>query len=374
MFGRRIRLFEIFGFEVKLDASWIIIAVLVAWSLSMGFFPSRFANLSPSAYWFMGVLGVLGLFASIIAHEMVHSLVARRFGIPMRGITLFMFGGVAEMSAEPPSAKAEFLMAAAGPLTSFLLALVLLAFYKAVGRFLPIPVAGVIRYLAMINGILAVFNLVPAFPLDGGRMLRAVLWGVKKNLRWATRIASRVGEGFGLALIILGVVQFVSGNFMGGMWWFLIGLFVRSAASSSYRQLIARKALQGETVQRFMNPHPVTVPPRITLEQLVRDYIYRYHFKMFPVIEGDRLVGCISTKQLKAVPEEEWGRKTVSETITSCSLENSIAPDADAVTALSQMNRYGLSRLMVVRGEELEGIIALKDLLEFLSLKVELEN
>ena len=376
MFGQRIKLFKLLGFEVRIDWSWIIIAVLIVWSLSKGVFPSYYKNLSAQAYWWMGIIGAAGLFLSIIAHELSHSLVARKYGLQMKGITLFIFGGVAEMEDEPPSARAEFMMAIAGPLSSILIALVLYGI-QAAGKQagLAAPVTGVVGYLAMINGILAVFNLLPAFPLDGGRVLRSILWGVKKNLRWATYVSSRIGSGFGVLLIVLGVIQVFRGNFVGGMWWFLIGMFLQRAATMSYQQLVTRRALEGEPVRRFMKTDAVTVPPSISLEQLVEDYIYKYHFKMFPVVEDhDRLLGCVTTKQIKEIPREEWSRRTVADLASQCSPENTIEPQADAMKALSIMKQTGASRLMVVEAGRLIGIIALKDLLELLSLKVELEQ
>jgi len=376
MFGKRIKLFKLLGFEVRIDWSWIIIAILIAWSLSKGVFPSYYKNLPAQTYWWMGIIGALGLFLSIIAHEFSHSLVARKYGLPMKGITLFIFGGVAEMDEEPASAKVEFLMAIAGPISSIVIALIFYGIH-ALGKQggLSVPVNGVIGYLAMINALLAGFNLLPAFPLDGGRVLRSILWGVKKNLRWATYISSRIGSGFGILLIILGVIQVFRGNFVGGMWWFLIGMFLQGAAKASYQQLITRKALEGEPIRRFMKTDPVTVSPTVSLEQLVEDYVYKYHFKMFPVVEdSDRLLGCITTKQVKEIPREDWNRKTVGEVASQCSPENTIEPQADAMKAISIMNRTGNSRLMVVEGGHLVGIIALKDLLELLSLKVELED
>ena len=375
MFGKRIKLFKLLGFEVRIDWSWIIIALLITWSLSKGLFPFYYKNLSTQTYWWMGIIGALGLFLSIIAHEFSHSLVARKYGIPMKGITLFIFGGVAEMDEEPPSPKVEFMMAIAGPLSSILIALIFYGIH-AIGKQggLAEPINGVVGYLGWINAILAGFNLLPAFPLDGGRVLRSILWAAKKNLRWATYISSRIGSGFGIFFIILGVIQIFRGNFVGGMWFFLIGMFLQSAAKMSYQQLITRKALEGEPIRRFMKTDPVTVSPSISLEQLVEDYIYKYHFKMFPVVEdSDRLLGCVTTKQVKEIPREDWGRKTVGEFATQCSPENSIEPQADAMRALSIMNQTGNSRLMVVEKGRLVGIIALKDLLELLSLKVELE-
>jgi len=377
MLGRRIKLFELFGFEIRIDLSWVIIAVLVAWSLAVGFFPFRYRNLSVQTYWVMGVVGAIGFFLSVIFHEIFHSLVARRFGIPMKGITLFIFGGVSEMGEEPSSAKAEFLVAVVGPLSSIAVALACYGIHLlGIGSGWPLSIDGVILYLAYINSLLAAFNLLPAFPLDGGRMLRAALWALKKNLRWATRIASKIGSGFALLLMLFGVFQFFfTQNLIGGIWSFLIGVFLNGAARTSYRQVLIRKTLEGEQVRRFMRVDPLTVPPSASVRQLVEDYIYKYHFKMFPVTEGsDKLIGCVTTKQLDEVPREEWDHRTVRDLATRCSPENTIEPQADAIKALSLMARTGSSRLIVIEGNRMVGVITLKDMLKFLSLKLELET
>lgn len=374
MFGKGVRIFKLLGFEVKIDASWVILAILVAWSLSTGLFPFQFKNLSTRTYWVMGVIGAVGLFFSIIFHEFSHSLVARKYGVPMKGITLFIFGGVAEMGDEPQSPKAEFMMAVAGPLSSIVIALLFYGLYRAGrGGGLPVPIIGVLAYLGFINGILAAFNLIPAFPLDGGRVLRSILWKIKGNIHRATRITSQIGKGFGILLIVLGVLQFLTGNFIGGMWWALIGIFVHGAAKMSYQRLVIRQALEGENIRRFMESNPVTVPPTISIERLVDDYIYKHHFKMFPVVEdGNRLSGCVTTKDVKNIPREEWGRTKVGDIAEACSAENTIGPEEDPMQALSVMSRNRKSRLMVVENGRLMGIITLKDMLKFLSLKTEI--
>jgi Zn-dependent protease len=376
MFVKRITLFKMFGFSVRIDASWLIIVVLVTWSLAEGLFPIMYENLPTMTYWLMGIAGALGLFAAIIFHELSHSLVARRYGLHMKGITLFLFGGVAEMGDEPPSAKAEFMMAVAGPISSMLLALGFYGIYVvAIRAGWSVSIIGVVGYLAIINAILVAFNLIPGFPLDGGRMLRSALWYWKNNLRWATRIASQIGEAFGMVLILLGIIRVILvGNFIGGMWLCLIGMFLRGAARQSYQQILMRHALEGEMVRRFMNTNPVTVSPAISVQQLVEDYIYKYHHKMFPVVDGGRLIGCISIQQVKETPRDRWSQRTVGQLVTSCSSENTVRPDDDAMKVLSMMNRTRASRLMVVDGDQLVGIIALKDLLKFFSLKVELEE
>ncbi|MFA4903919.1 MAG: site-2 protease family protein [Desulfobaccales bacterium] len=375
MFGKRIKLFKLLGFEVNIDLSWTIIAVLITWSLAAGLFPYLYPGLERETYWIMGVVGALGLFASIVAHEFCHSIVARKFGMPMKGITLFIFGGVAEMGDEPPTAKAEFSMAIVGPISSFALAVIFYLIYRTgVSAGWDTPINGVIYYIAYINVILAAFNLLPAFPLDGGRVLRSILWGTKGNLRWATRVSSTIGSAFGIGLIVFGILQFIYGNVIGGVWMFLIGMFLRNAAQMSYQQLLVRKALEGEKVSRFMNTNPVAVQDSITVEHLVEDYIYKHHYKMFPVMSGDKLVGCITTRQVKEIPREAWSRETIREAASQCSPENTISPDTDAIKALGLMTQTGVSRMLVVEHGRLVGIVTLKDLLDFFSLKVELEE
>ncbi len=375
MFTKSISLFRILGFEIKVDLSWLFLALLVSWSLAVGFFPAQYPGLSAVMYWLMGIEGAIGLFISIALHELGHSVVARRFGIQIKDITLFIFGGVANMEGEPKKPSHEFYMAVAGPITSGILALVFFALnITARSAFGSVPLLEVMGYLAWMNSILALFNMVPAFPLDGGRVLRAILWDWKKDLRWATRFSSKLGSAFGLFLIVIGIFSFMRGNVLGGIWWFMIGMFVRSASSMSYKQLLLRRGLEGEPVSRFMQTEVIGVRPTLSLRDLVEEYVYEYHFKTYPVFDGPSLVGCVSTRGINAIPKNEWDSHTVSEIIEPCNEENSIAPDEDAMVALSRMNRTARARLLVVEGGELLGIISLKDLMEFLSLKLDLDD
>lgn len=376
MFENRISLFSLFGFKVKLDITWFILAVLITWSLAKGVFPHYFEGLNTATYWWMGAAGAVGLFVSIIFHEFFHSLVAKYYGMPMKGITLFIFGGVSEMEDEPESPKIEFLMAIAGPISSVVLSGIFYLMMKVGNSMgLPKPIGGVLGYLSIINVVLAVFNLIPAFPLDGGRVLRSILWGAKHNLRWATRVASSFGSAFGIFLIIMGIISFIAGNFIGGLWYFLIGMFIRGASKMSYKQLIIRKALAGERVERFMKTDPITVPPNLTVSELVRNYFYKYHYKMFPVLEDGTVKGCITTREIKQIPHEQWGNHKVGDLVQPCTNENSVSLHTDAVKALSLMSSTGNSRLIVLdAGERLAGIVTLKDLLKFLALKIDLEE
>ncbi len=373
---RGFHLFTLFGFEVKLDLSWLLLALLISWSLGAGWFPARYPDLSNTVYAWMGVSVAVGVFFSIVFHEFSHSMVARHYGMPIRGITLFIFGGVAEMESEPPDPKAEFLMAIAGPISSFLLAALLWAAAAvAQGSAWPQPVIGVLSTLAVINLTVAIFNLAPAFPLDGGRVLRAALWHWRRDLHEATFISSRIGKGFGTALMILGVIGFVGGNIIGGMWWFLIGIFVRGAASSSYQQLVLKDMVEGQPVRRFMRTEPVTVAPQLGIPEWVDDYVYRHHYKMYPVLDGSRLLGCITVDSLQRIAREDWQSSTVADLLEKRSEANTVDAGMDTMALLKNiLQPGGRSRFMVVENDRLVGIIALKDLLELISLKLQIES
>lgn len=375
MFERRITLFRVRGIPIHIDASWLLIAALVTWSLANGIFPQLQPGLTPAMYWSMGAVGALLLFTSIVLHELAHAVVAQAQGMQIRGITLFIFGGVAELQDEPPSARTEFLVAIAGPFASLISAGVCWG-AAALGANMgwPPPMVGVLGYVSMMNLMLVAFNLVPAFPLDGGRVLRSILWSWKHDLQRATRTASEIGSAFGIVLIVLGFISLVSGNLIGGFWWILIGMFLRTAARSAYQQVVLRRALEGEPVRRFMNREPHTVPPNLTLGDFVDNYVYRFHHKLFPVTDNGDLRGCLHTRDLRDVPRESWPVTTVGQIAQPCGAENTIPPETDAVTALGILNRTGASRLLVVDNGRLVGILSLKDLLRFLSLKVELDR
>jgi Zn-dependent protease/CBS domain-containing protein len=376
MFGKSITLFKLLGFEVRIDASWIIIALLITWSLAQGVFPLYDNTLSPATYWFLGVSGALGLFGSIILHELSHSLVARKFGLPMKGITLFVFGGIAEMDEEPPSPKAEFFMAIAGPLASIAIGFVCIAIMNAgINWAWPSPPIMVLNYLGVINIILAIFNLLPAFPLDGGRVLRSILWGWKKNIRWATRVSAFIGSGFGLMLIFLGIFSIFAGGVIGGIWWALIGLFLRNASKISYQSILVKEALQGEKIERFMTPETATVSPDTTVDHLVEDYAYKYHFTNYPVVKDSQPVSVVNINDVKNIPKDEWDLHTVEELAKPFSTDNTVTFDDNAIKALSVMNKTGNTRLLVVdHGGKLLGAVAMNDLIKFISMKLNLEE
>lgn len=369
--GRRIKLFRLLGFQVQIEWTWLFLAAWMTWSLASDVFPGQVRGLGSSAYWWMGGLGALGLFASIVFHEVWHSIVARHYGIAIDGITLFIFGGVAELKEEPPSARTEFFMALAGPASSVLLGAAMLGARELVRVVSGGPaISAVLRYLMSINFSLAVFNMLPAFPLDGGRMLRAAVWRWRRDLRWATQLAAWIGTLLGNLLLGVGTLLLFIGSLVSGIWMIVVGLYLRSVSRQSYHQLSIRLALVGERVERFMVAHPVTVRPDLSLTELVEQYVHRYQLESFPVVDGMRLMGCVSARALGTVPENQWAQRTVRDLTQAYDGEDTIAGGVDAMQALIQMSRNRRGRLMVTDGDCLLGIITLQDLLEFLALRL----
>lgn len=377
MFGKSMKLFSLFGFEVKIDASWFFLFFLIVWSLSAGLFPGQYQGLSSATYIVMGLMSAVGLFLSIVIHELSHSLVARKSGLQMKGITLFIFGGVAEMGEESKKPGAELLMALAGPVTSIVMG----GFFYGLQRLglvfwsWPTSVTGVLGYLALINLILAGFNLVPAFPLDGGRILRAVLWWMKKDQLWGTRIAAGIGSAFAMVMMAVGIFNVLTGRFIDGLWWLLIGMFLQGAAQHSYQQLRQKNDLARYHVQDFMsNNRLISVPPDLTVAEAVNQIIYKYHFKLYPVLREGRLAGCLTLEAVKKTPRIQWESTTVRDIMDISCGQNSVAPTLPADELLQHMRREGRSRFVVVQDDQVMGIITLKDMMKVLTLKRELRR
>lgn len=374
MFLHRIKILTLAGFTIWIDVSWLILAVLLIWTLALGEFPRTVPNLSASTYWWMGLAGTIGLFISIILHELSHALIARRYDMPIAGITLFIFGGVAELHKEPSSAKAEFLMAIGGPIASMVLGTILLLVADAGDETLSPAAFGVLDYLGALNWILALFNLIPAFPLDGGRVLRAGLWGWMSDFGRATRIAAGSGEFFGIAMILYGILEFITGNIISGVWLSFIGLFLHGAAGAARRDLALRRTFGGLPVSTLMQRNPVGVAPDLSIAELVEDYFYRYYFKAFPVLRDGELIGCIMAKDVRDLAPSDAAQRRVADVMRPCSPEIIVPPHLDALEALARMQGGRHSRLLVVEQGQLLGVLALSDMLQYLSLKQELDR
>jgi Zn-dependent protease/CBS domain-containing protein len=359
-------LFRLLGFPIRVDASWFVIAALLTWSLATATFPSQIPDLEAPLYWILGFAGAMGLFASVLFHELGHSVVARRFGVNIRGIRLFIFGGVAELEKEPDTPKAEFWIAIAGPLVSALLGA------AGIGLSIPLgetPAAAVVRYLGELNLLLAGFNLVPAFPLDGGRVLRAALWAGRGDLERATRITARLGAAFGALLIGLAIASVVLGNLIGGLWLGLIGLFLRGAAKSAESAQVTQQFFEGKPISAFMTPEPRTVSAHTPIQRFVDDELYVSHHRLYPVVsDAGELVGLLRSRDLARVPRTAWGRP-VKDAATPPDERSVIDADTPAADALTRMATEREARLCVVRDGRPVGVICLKDLLEHLELR-----
>jgi len=375
MFGKKIDLFSILGFRVSLDFTWFFLAILIVWSLSWGYFPAVIDGLNRNTALVLGVVGALGLFFSILFHEFSHAIVARRFDIPITGITLFIFGGVAELEKEPPSAKSEFLMAIAGPIASYVLAVV----FYTIAVVLPpataaMPIAAVFSYLALINTVLATFNLLPAFPLDGGRVFRAAIWWWSDDLERATSLAAGTGRILGTFLMVLGLFSVVSGNFVAGMWQALIGLFIIGAARSSEVQMIMKSHLHGVPVRQIMVNSPVTIPADLPVDEIIEDYIYRFGHKVFPVVQDDVLLGCVRLDDIGRLTVADRARLTASDILSRDGLDRTVASDSSVMDALDVMRKHNTSRLLVTRNGALAGILTMRDIMNYVSVRQEIQS
>lgn len=362
-----VRVLTVFGIPIKINASWILIYALITWSLAVGYFPSRLPGLEPVAYWANGLLAALLLFVSVLLHELAHSLVALRYGLSVRGITLHALGGVSQLEDEPPSPTAEMLIAMAGPLASFAIAAVL-ALVHVSGALDATWGSAIATYLLLVNVAVGVFNLIPGFPLDGGRLLRAIMWRVTGDLTRATATASRVGGVVALVLIGLGVLQTFAGAFLNGVWLVLIGLFLRQAAALSYSQVTLRSALGGLPVQEIMARDVVTVPWTASIADVV-DRFWTHHVTSFPVVDGSVVRGIASVHDVGAVPGDEWDRVSVQQVMRPLTGALAVAPDATALDALGRITTNGVGRLAVIDGGRLVGYLSMKDLAHVLALR-----
>ncbi len=379
LIGRDKTLFRLFGLPIKANLSWLFLVALVMFSLANWYFPQRLGKLDMEAgwqlRWGLAAIGTVGLFASLIAHELCHSLVARATGMPVSGITLFIFGGVSQLEDEPPTAGTEFFMAVVGPLSSVLIGIAFLGLWL-VARYAEWhgAVRALLGLLCYMNFMLAGFNSMPAFPLDGGRVLRSILWGVTDDLQTATRVAVAIGSFFGFGLIMLGVFLLLNNVVITGVWLAIIGFFLRQAAAGSLQMVTIRQQLQGERVARFMTTDLVTVPREMPVDEFVEDCVFHHRFTYYPVVDEDgRMAGLMSARAPGDVERGRWPETTVGELMREMDEVLTIGPEADAVDVLAELRQREEPRAVIVEDGRPVGIVSLRDLLQFLALKIDLE-
>jgi len=369
-----IRLIKIGGIQIKLDYSWFIVFALVLWSLSAGYFPRIYPDQSAQTYWTAGLIAALLFFVSVITHELSHSFMAIRSGIKISEITLFIFGGMARLSEEAGDPKTEFKIAIVGPLTSFALAIAFWLIENALRGDSPSIIVEIFGYLVWINVALGVFNLIPGFPLDGGRVFRAFWWWKTGSMLEATRVASDVGKGFAVVLMILGGLQIFSGALIGGLWLIFIGMFLRGMAEAGYQELVLKKSLEGTRVQDVMIRDVVTASPDLSVKRLIADYFLRYGYRGFPVTTNGKVSGMISLANVKDFSEQEQADKIVGQVMAPITGAMTIPPETPLSEALKKMSQENTARLLVMRGDQMMGMITQTGLLRFLEIKRALAN
>ncbi|KIG13902.1 hypothetical protein DB30_07455 [Enhygromyxa salina] len=386
--GAGFRLGHAFGVEIRIDWSLLIIFALIAGELGLAVFPSWHADWHPALIWATALAAALCFFASILAHELSHAIVANARGIPVRTITLFLFGGIAQLEGEPDSPKSEFLIAIVGPLTSLVIGVSataaavwlagdplraaaasgdLVATHAALT--LLGPGATLLLWLGPINVMLAIFNVIPGFPLDGGRVLRSVLWAATGNLRTATRWAARVGQLFAWTLMALGVVEVFAGGLLSGLWLLLIGWFLNNAARASYQYLLVREGLEHVPIIGVMRSTLARVDPGLSVERFIRDYALPSEQRNFPVEGPDgRLLGLVSLDQIDTLDHAGWETTPVARIMVPAERLTRLPANAEAGHALQELMRGKVDPLVVSDGERLLGLVSRNDLLRWLNV------
>ncbi|MGM0652493.1 MAG: site-2 protease family protein [Bacillota bacterium] len=360
------RLTVIRGIPVEIHFSWLLIFFLLSISLAQAYLPEYAEGYDNTAYWAAGVITTLIVFASVLTHEFGHSLVAINEGIPIKKITLFVFGGVAQMESEPDSAAAEFKITVAGPLTSLLIAVLTGAFYYVVLS----PdqlLSESIFFVARVNLVIAIFNTIPAYPLDGGRLLRSIIWYFNNNVLKATKISVGLGSFFAFIAMAYGfLLIFFQGEIIG-LWLIFIGWMIYQAGQTSYSQLVFKETFAGMKVSELMSTELQTISPDATLDQLA-DYFLHYKYGAFPVVYGSTTHGLVSLQHMKEVPREEWHQTRVSQVMTPLKEAMVLSPDSDAADVMMKMATQNTGRALVIKDGELVGILSRTDMMRFIQM------
>jgi Zn-dependent protease/CBS domain-containing protein len=379
------RIGKLFGIDIRIAWSWLLIFALVTWSLGIafgGFHP----NWGPVLQWGLAAAASLLFFGSVLAHELAHSLVAKAEGIPVRSITLILFGGVSNIREEPHSPGNEFLMAIVGPLTSIVIGIVLtVAVSLAAGQATRGsvtnaisqlgPAATIFAWVGSINIILGIFNLVPGFPLDGGRVLRSIAWAISGNLRQATWVAAGAGHLIAWAMIGVGIamafgiqIPILGTGLFSGLWLAFIGWFLNSAAAQSYQQVVIRDVLEGVPVARLMHECPPTVPPSISVDELVHDHVMQTEEHAFPVVADGHLAGIVTLQDIRRIPRDQWQSTTVREIMTPADQVETVTANEDAEQAFGKLTSRDVGQLPVMEDGTVTGCLSRRDIVRWLRL------
>jgi Zn-dependent protease/CBS domain-containing protein len=362
------RIGKIAGIEIDINVSWIVVLVLLTVSLATGWFPQLDPGWSAATYWVVSLIAALLLFVSVLLHELAHSLVARRSGLPVKNITLFIFGGISNIEQEPKSPGVEFKMAFVGPLTSLLIGAICYLLLLPL-RGTHSPLEAILFYLAVTNILLGIFNLIPGFPLDGGRVLRSIIWKITGSLEKATRIASLSGQVIAYLFIFWGLLQIFGGNVLNGIWIGFIGWFLLSAAQSANTQGMLQSTLRGITVAEVMNPTPPEVPATVTLQELVDEYFLPHGLRYALVMQDDQLAGMITLSDIRHVPQEQWNSTPVERAMVPLSRLHVVAPQQSLNDVLPLMAGRDVNQLPVVQNGVPVGVVSRDGVMRYLEVR-----
>ncbi|HBG91929.1 MAG: hypothetical protein A2X54_10015 [Nitrospirae bacterium GWF2_44_13] len=364
-----LRIAIVMGIPVRVHFSWLIVFGLITWSLSTYYFPKVAPELPGMSYWFGGAVAALMLFVSVALHELSHSYIAMRYGMQIAGITLFIFGGVAQMKSEPPHPKAEFRMAIAGPLSSFMLSFLFFMIHAFVADQVT---KAIFHYLYQVNLILGIFNLIPGFPMDGGRVVRALMWNKTGDFFYATKKAASYGQKISIFFIVFGIFSIFVGV-PGGLWLMLIGWFLHSAAQASYQQAGLKELLKDIKVKDIMIRDIVTVSPDITIETAVNDFFLKFGYGGFPVVDDGKFLGILNLKEIRNVPQEKWKDVPVSEIFIPHDIRWELAENDDAWKVLELMIGEDKGRFVVMDKGNLAGLITRNGIAKYVQMRAELQ-
>jgi Zn-dependent protease len=387
--GQSFSIGRLFGIEIRIDWTWLIIFALVVYSLGSTFGQLR-SDWDTTLRWGVALLSALLFFGSVLAHEFAHSLVSQARGNPVDSITLFLFGGVSNIREEPDSPQGEFLMAVLGPLTSIVIGLALMILAGVTGGAMGAvsdpgeaiaevgPARFIILWLGSVNLVLGVFNLIPGFPLDGGRVLRSILWAITDDLRRATRWASWVGQGFGWLMITGGIsmvfgltIPFFGSGLFNGLWLAFIGWYLNNASSQSYQRVVVQDILEGVPVRQMMRTDPPIVSSSISVERLVHEHIMGTDEHAFPVLDDDELVGIVTLSDVRELRQDVWGSTKVREIMTPYDQCTVLEPDEDAAEAMTKLANCNVRQLPVLENDVLSGVLRRQDVIQWMRLHSE---
>ncbi len=361
-----------FGIALRLHYSWFIIFVLVTWALTASYFPSVFPDWNLGSRIAAGIITSLLFFGSVLVHELAHSIVSQRQGIPVQSIILFVFGGVSQITSEPKQPRDEFRMAIVGPLTSLIIGGILWGIFfgvRNIDSFAAQMVTAITYWLGYINLALGVFNLIPGFPLDGGRVFRSIWWWRSHNLKSATRVASTVGRFIGLLFIFGGVYLVFTSYWLNGIWIALIGWFLENAASSSYRQLLLQEMLKGHTAKEVMSRDCVLINPETTLDKLVNENILTSGRRCFPVVADSKIMGLMTLHNVRTVPRDRWTTETVKEAMTPFDKLKWVGPDEELSSLMRLLTENDINQVPVVEDNQVIGMVTRENLLNYVNIR-----